>query len=224
MTSPAVSRTVKENFITAQGIICGFAAGAILSCAFFLLLFESTHLIAGGWDTEVDQLWRWGTVILAGLLLPGIIQCATGMCYSSHLNCCDENEQQHSDVTPGTVGQNCSKQNKQLGSLGERARLFMGVNLGDFFHNLCDGFFLAAAFEGCGSTFGWRVATGTILHEIPQEFADYVILTGPRMSLSPLKALMCNFISGLGVVVGAIIVLIIPDLENEAIGLLLAFG
>jgi UTP--glucose-1-phosphate uridylyltransferase len=111
----------------------------------------------------------------------------------------------------------------QLGSKGERARLFMGVNMGDFFHNMCDGFFLAAAFKGCGSSFGWRVATGTILHEIPQEFADYVILTGPRMGLSPLKALVCNFMSGLGVVVGAVIVLL-ADLENDAIGLLLAFG
>merc|ERR1719161_1161893 len=41
--------------------------------------------------------------------------------------------------------------------------------------------------------------------------------------MKPLKALLCNFISGLGVVVGAVIVLV-SDLENDAIGLLLAFG
>merc|ERR1719316_1292450 len=85
MTIPVVSRIVKEHFITAQAVICGFAAGAILSCAFFLLLFESTHLIAGGWDTEVAQLWRWGTVILAGILLPGVIECCTAMAHPSDL-------------------------------------------------------------------------------------------------------------------------------------------
>ena len=35
-----------------------FAAGAILSCAFFLLLFEATHLIATGWDEETGHIWR----------------------------------------------------------------------------------------------------------------------------------------------------------------------
>merc|ERR1719161_2484835 len=33
MTIPAITKVVNGNFIAAQGIICGFAAGAILSCA-----------------------------------------------------------------------------------------------------------------------------------------------------------------------------------------------
>ena len=49
-----------------------------------------------------------------------------------------------------------------------KARLLGAVMIGDFFHNLCDGFFIGAAFQVCGNAFGWSVATGTILHELPQ--------------------------------------------------------
>ena len=77
-----------------------------------------------------------------------------------------------------------------------KARLLGAVLIGDFFHNLCDGFFIGAAFQVCGNAFGWSVATGTILHELPQEIADFVVLTGPGVSLSPVKALLANFASG----------------------------
>ena len=51
-----------------------FAARAILSCAFFLLLFEATRLIAEGWDEENEVIWRWGTMILLGtMILPVVI-------------------------------------------------------------------------------------------------------------------------------------------------------
>ena len=55
-------------------ILFAFAAGALLACAFFLLLFEATHLVAVGWSAEVDVLWRWGTMILAGLVLPPVVE------------------------------------------------------------------------------------------------------------------------------------------------------
>jgi len=89
--------------------------------------------------------------------------------------------------------------------------------------NLCDGFFMGAAFKGCGSSFGWGVTLATVLHEIPQELADYVLLTGPSLLLSPLKALACNFVSGLGVVLGTIIIFA-TEVDDAATGLLLAFG
>ncbi|CAE7843122.1 SLC39A12 [Symbiodinium necroappetens] len=104
-----------------------------------------------------------------------------------------------------------------------RARLLGAVLIGDFFHNLCDGFFIGAAFQVCGNAFGWSVATGTILHELPQEIADFVVLTGPGVSLSPLKALIANFASGLSVLIGAIIVSATP-IDDSFIGLILAFG
>eukprot|EP00438_Fugacium_kawagutii_P019873 Skav226846 [mRNA] locus=scaffold455:42478:42786:+ [translate_table: standard] len=68
------------------------------------------------------------------------------------------------------------------------ARLLGAVVIGDFFHNLCDGFFIGAAFKGCGNAFGWSVVLGTILHELPQEVADFVILTGKDVDLGIAKA------------------------------------
>jgi len=97
------------------------------------------------------------------------------------------------------------------------------VLIGDFMHNLCDGFFVGAAFKGCGSTFGWTVAGSTIAHELPQELADYCVLTGVDCKLNPIVALLLNFLSGTGVLLGAIIVLS-ADVSNGDIGLLLSFG
>ena len=68
----------KADPIFVHAGFASFAAGAILSCAFFLLLFESTHLIAEGWDEETEHIWRWGTMILLGLILPVIVESIVG--------------------------------------------------------------------------------------------------------------------------------------------------
>merc|ERR1712117_360651 len=70
-----------------------------------------------------------------------------------------------------------------------QSRVVGAVLIGDFFHNLCDGFFIAAAFKGCGGAFAWGVVLSTVLHELPQELADYAILTGSDVGFSPMKAL-----------------------------------
>ena len=90
-------------------------------------------------------------------------------------------------------------------------------------HNLCDGFFVGAAFAECSSSMAWGIAIATILHELPQELSDYLILTGPQVGLSVLPALAINFVTGLSVILGAVIVLA-ADVSQSTIGLLLAFG
>ena len=62
----------------------------------------------------------------------------------------------------------------------------------------------------------------TIVHEVAQELADYIILTDAG-KLSPFAALSLNFASGLSVMLGAIIVLA-TTLEHATVGLILAFG
>ena len=62
-----------------------------------------------------------------------------------------------------------------------KARLLGAVLIGDFFHNLCDGFFIGAAFQVCGNAFGWSV-----------EIADFVVLTGPGVSFVAGKGLACQ--------------------------------
>jgi hypothetical protein len=140
MMIPALSKAIKSYHVEAEGILGAFAAGAILSCAFFLLLFEATHLVATGWQEEVEVLWRWGTMILAGILLPSIIHsCVSifGKLMARKANSAEaggpasaaEKPDEYVDGQPVTT------------TFPEQVRLFVGVNLGDFFHNLCDGFF-----------------------------------------------------------------------------------
>merc|ERR1712241_488625 len=104
-----------------------------------------------------------------------------------------------------------------------KARVVGAVLIGDFFHNLCDGFFIAAAFKGCGPSFAWGVVIGTCLHELPQELADYAILTGSDVKWSPFTALAWNFGTGLSVVLGVIIVNLL-EISDSSIGLVLAAG
>lgn len=274
---PALKRCSSTYDVVFSGIISGFAGGALLSCSFFLLLFEATHLVATGWEKEVDILWRWGTMILAGFILPAVIHSMAGLFISKEkvpleqkgteknldeqkTNAEQQGTEKNQDARieaanqtqvdvqilddvmdlPSTHGQQGTS-TTQGGGIEKatpervqtqmdspldaltRCRLIAGVLLGDFFHNLCDGFFLGAAFSGCGDSFGWKVAVATFLHEIPQEVADFAILIGPEASVSPIKALAANFISGMGVLLGALII-VAAEVKDCDTGLLLAFG
>lgn len=63
-------------------------------------------------------------------------------------------------------------------AVGSRARILFGVLVGDAMHNLCDGFFIGAAFRYCGDSRAWTIASVTIVHELSQELVDYILLTG----------------------------------------------
>ena len=150
-----------------SAMLFAFAAGALLACAFFLLLFESTHYIAVGWSSEVDIVWRWGSMILAGIVVPPIVETITSLFMIGR----------GAESAPADAARSdpeTSETKAELEGLDDaqkfraKARLLGAVIIGDFFHNLCDGFFIGAAFQGCGNAFGWSVATGTILHELPQ--------------------------------------------------------
>jgi len=202
-----------------EALLSSFAAGALLACAFFLLLFEATHLVGTGWANEVDVLWRWGTAILAGFFLPVLIESAGMVFYSSSGETAPEGKmsvEMGEGLQPVEVVDEAAK-------AASRARVIGAVLIGDFFHNLCDGFFIAAAFKGCGPTFAWGVVLGTCLHELPQELADYAILTGSDVGFSPLQALTWNFGTGLSVLLGALVVNLM-EVSDSTIGLLLAFG
>ena len=202
-----------------SAMLFAFASGAILACAFFLLLFESTHLIGVGWKTEVDVLWRWGAMILAGIVVPPVVETMVSLIMMASSTGDSSSKPAVEDAETAAELQGLDDAQK----FRAKARLCGGVIIGDFFHNLCDGFFIGAAFQGCGNAFGWSVAAGTILHELPQEIADFIILTGPVAGLSPLKALVFNFLSGLSVLLGALIVAATP-VDDALIGLILAFG
>uniref|UniRef100_A0A7S2P8A9 Uncharacterized protein n=1 Tax=Zooxanthella nutricula TaxID=1333877 RepID=A0A7S2P8A9_9DINO len=205
---PGISRLAKAYANAFEGILSAFAAGTLLACALFLLLFEATHFIATGWEEEVAQLWRWGTMALAGFILPAVMDVAVAAAAGGGTAAASvgDGDQAAVDADPRS-----------------RARVIGAVLIGDFFHNLCDGFCLGAAFKGCGAGFGWGVALATVLHELPQGLADYAILTGSLVRMSASWALLLNFLSGLPVIIG-VLVMNLSDVADSAVGLLLAFG
>ena len=181
-------------------MLFAFAAGALLACAFFLLLFEATHLVAVGWSAEVDVVWRWGTMILAGLVLPPVVEtiCSIIMLAVKGGSAASPSGEESSVEAGNSVEAGKAETEDPVAKFRATARLVGAVVIGDFFHNLCDGFFIGAAFKGCGNSFGWSVIVGTILHELPQEVADFVILTGPDVALGIAKAWAAGLARALG--------------------------
>jgi len=91
-------------------------------------------------------------------------------------------------------------------------------------HNFCDGCFIGSAFHLCGESMGWSVTAATVYHEIAQEMSDYVVLTDPEQGrLQPWQAIIFNFLSGLSVVLGVLVILA-QDMSNLDVGMILAFG
>ena len=77
----------------------------------------------------------------------------------------------------------------------------LSVLVGDGIHNFCDGIIIAAAFLA-DPALGWVTAAAVVVHEIPQEAGDYIVLLNAGFSRG--KALLFNGISGLAAVAGGI--------------------
>ncbi|NML18243.1 ZIP family metal transporter [Azohydromonas caseinilytica] len=76
------------------------------------------------------------------------------------------------------------------------------VLLGDSIHNFCDGIIIAAAFLA-DTQLGIATALAVILHEIPQEVGDYIVLLNAGFSRR--RALVYNAASGLAGVAGGVV-------------------
>jgi zinc transporter ZupT len=74
----------------------------------------------------------------------------------------------------------------------------------------------------CGTTIAVSVMVATLYHEIVQELADFGMLT-KHAGLSIPKALFLNFISGLAILLGGIVVLTV-NLSSMGIGVLLSMS
>jgi zinc transporter ZupT len=101
-------------------------------------------------------------------------------------------------------------------------RLMTSILVGDFFHNFSDGIFIGTSFLVCSQSFAIAVALSTVFHELCQELADYLMLTN-QCGLAPWKALVLNFLSGISVMLGVIVIMAM-DVSNESIGVLLAIS
>lgn len=185
-----------------------FASGAILAAAFYLMLYEATHLII--MDKEAHATAWWGSMILLGFLTANILDTAVQMVVKLPAAASSDTEK---GVVSGPGNPN-------------QLRVLSGVLLGDIVHNFVDGIIIGAAFLGsaCDANKAWGITAATVGHELAQELSDYLVLTDPNQgALKPVKALALNFASGLSVVLGAIVILS-ADVDNRAQGMLLAYG
>ena len=51
--------------------------------------------------------------------------------------------------------------------------LFVSMNVGEALHNFTDGIFIGTAWLLCGNSMAISIAIATILHELPNQLADY---------------------------------------------------
>lgn len=96
------------------------------------------------------------------------------------------------------------------------------VIFGDFWHNLVDGMIVGFSAKTCGGSMTWTIVAVTILHEVPQELADFVILV-TKANMTWYWAALLNFASGLSTVLGAILAYE-TEMSVNFQGLGLAFG
>ena len=171
-------------------LLVAFAVGAMLGGALLHLIPESYQALGGGPET--------GLLVLAGVLaffvlekflhwhhqhgVPEAIEGATG--HSHH----DHGGHVHLAVAPG-----------------ETAAPFALVNLvGSVAHKLIDGAIVAAAYMVSIQT-GIVTTLAVMLHEIPQGIGTFGVLV--YGGYPPRRALLYNFATGLGGLVGAGLVL-----------------
>ena len=100
--------------------------------------------------------------------------------------------------------------------------LFISFNLGEAIHNFTDGIFIGAAYVGCGTALGNTVVIATVVHEIPNQLAGYLVMVNQN-GIDPVVALLLNFLFGTAVLIGALVILIF-DIGNVANACLFAIG
>jgi len=226
-----------------------FASGTLMSTAFALILFESTHLIAVD-ANEGLAAGRWTAMIMSGFITSPVI----ALCLRHFLPvddgdekkinnlqaiidtdaCCGETadpKKQMKDLEAAkklSIDDACCAQpadgddcEKSITNANVRSRFLMSLIVGDFFHNFTDGVFIGAAFQ-CNTSLAWKIVAVTVGHEIPQELADFAVLTN-SLGFSTTKALAYNVISGLSVMLGGIAIMT-AEISNLDTGMLLAYG
>ena len=214
---------------TVKGSIEGFASGSLMACAVFLILVEAMHLInSKEWteheeDQEKETVWRWGTALLGGFVIAPVLFvlnpltfCATALGNPSEP--VDQKEAEMSDLDTPVPTSTLSKE-----VLGNRkVTTLFAICMGDFLHNLVDGFAIGFAFKMCDTAVAWGILGATVYHEIAQEIGDFGLLT-LDVGLSVPKALLWNFLAGTSVIWGGLMA-VGMDISDSDTGVLLAIG
>ena len=221
----AIGATVLVCLLSLTGallLICGFKNGAgffldyeqeIMALVFGVLLAVTIiHLLPEASEFYGPLDYQFGLAVLGSIFAGFLVKMAFG----------------HDHVSGASETQILEAAEKQEGG-GEvmevkgRSRAW-NIIWGDLFHNLSDGVLIATAFGACASdnTLGWIVTGSIVLHEIPQELADFTILYHDFDSAA--IALGFNLLSSLSALLGAILVLSLGFIEAKDQAILLAIN
>ncbi|MFJ5445829.1 ZIP family metal transporter [Methylobacillus methanolivorans] len=95
------------------------------------------------------------------------------------------------------------------------------IVIGDGLHNFVDGVLIAAAFVA-DPILGWATAITVMMHEIPQEISDFMVLLNAGLSKS--RALLLNTASGASMMVGGVIGWLALEATQAAIPIILVIA
>ena len=170
-------------------------------------------------------IWRFGASLLGGFMLPMLFdlllprnRVERSKVHFDGDDC--EEERFQEDAETGTRTAAVGAPVKPTSSI--KWGLVLSILCGDAFCNFADGVFIGAALSLCDMTTALVIIGVTLYHEIGQELADYFLLT-QHAGLTPFKALLLNFASGLTVVLGGLVVLA-ASVSNMAIGVILSIA
>ena len=216
---PSIAKKQKAYPETVSCTINSFAAGALLSAAFYLMFYEATHLIKPAGSDEAEQTAWWASASIFGFLMAYFIDFGISVVFPTLGNTAKTTDAELAVKGAQDDCDTCNSCNSH------KYRVRSGIILGDFMHNLVDGIFIGFGFLNCDSTMGWSITAATVYHEIAQELADYLVLVDPfQGDLAPLPTLTLNFVSGLSVILGVLISVGSGNNNDFWHGLLLAFG
>jgi len=155
--------------------LVSLSAGVLLGTALL-------HTLPEAFESQVDPRTLFA-VLLGGLLFFFLLEKAELYRHDHHHEGDGHDHHHHFDA-------------EQAGRGG------LSVLVGDSIHNFCDGIIIAAAFIA-SPELGLTTSLAIILHEIPQEVGDTIVLINAGFTRR--KALFYNALSGLAAVVGGVL-------------------
>lgn len=168
--------------------LVSFAVGALLGAAFLELIphaFEQTRSFQG----------------LAATILGGILGFFVLEKLVIWRHCHAEDCEAHAPHEPPAAHGHGHGHGHAHGHGHDRGRSGMLIIIGDGFHNFVDGILIAAAFME-STALGVVTATAVIVHEIPQEVGDFLVLL--HSGYSRARALFWNIVSSCATLVGGL--------------------
>ncbi|GFH55715.1 hypothetical protein CTEN210_12191 [Chaetoceros tenuissimus] len=176
-------------------------------------------------------IWRFGSALLGGFMLPMLFELLfpRSANLEEHFegdHCIDESEdadtkdeEKHIDLGANVASNtHAHESTKKAINVG----LICSIIFGDALHNFCDGVFIGVALQRCDLTIAYTIVGVTLYHEVAQELADYFLLT-KHAGLKPAKALGLNFLAGLSVMIGGLVV-VASDVSELALGVILSIA